>query len=404
MSSSDSAQARPAGAALLLDTPPEEAFDRFTRLVAQVLHVPVALVSILDTNRQFFKSAFGLDGDLAAKRETPLSHSFCQYVVRDGQALIVDDARRHPLVKDNVAVSEYGVVGYAGFPICGKGGRALGALCAIDKQPHAWTKRELEILETLAKQVSNEIEAREQLTQMGIDAATMKEMEMAPSAMNRAGRQDLHTPLNAMYLSMQAVQAFGPLNKEQHECLAMAKANMRTMLEMVDQLVELGQRGSQALHLAPCDARAIVAQATHQVGTLADAKRIMLASSVALPGQILADQEKLVRVLVQLIANGIQFTPNGGQVSISATPSADGLPMLQFAVRDNGIGMEPKEVCELFKEGAGAEAAAANNSTALGLVFCQRVIEAHGGKIWVESGLGKGSVFHFTIPSEGTNA
>ena len=92
------------GAAHLLDTPAEEAFDRFTRLATQVLRVPVSLISILDSDRQFFKSVIGLQPPFAETRETPLSHSFCQHVVRTGEPLIVADAREHELVRRNLAI------------------------------------------------------------------------------------------------------------------------------------------------------------------------------------------------------------------------------------------------------------------------------------------------------------
>ena len=90
----------------LLDTPPEESFDRLTRLAARLLSAPVALVSLVDDHRQFFKSAFGLPQPWATVRETPLSHSFCQHVVSEGKPLIVEDARAHPLVCGNPAVTD----------------------------------------------------------------------------------------------------------------------------------------------------------------------------------------------------------------------------------------------------------------------------------------------------------
>ena len=90
----------------LLDTLPEEVFDRLTRLVQRLLGAPVALVSLVDADRQFFKSAVGLPEPWATRRETPLSHSFCQHVVATGAPLRVEDARQHGLVRDNPAVSE----------------------------------------------------------------------------------------------------------------------------------------------------------------------------------------------------------------------------------------------------------------------------------------------------------
>src|SRR5215212_3707973 len=94
----------------LLDTPASPAFDRLTSLAARVLHAPVALVSFVEEDRQFFKSAIGLAEPWAARRETPLSHSFCRYVVQSGEPLVVADARQHPFLFDNPAIAEMNVV------------------------------------------------------------------------------------------------------------------------------------------------------------------------------------------------------------------------------------------------------------------------------------------------------
>jgi hypothetical protein len=101
----------------LLDSPAQENFDRLTRLTSTVLNVPVALVSLVDSDRQFFKSCLGLAQPWASQRQTPLSHSFCQHVVQSGRPLVVSDAREHPLLRDNPAIRDLGVMAYAGAPL-----------------------------------------------------------------------------------------------------------------------------------------------------------------------------------------------------------------------------------------------------------------------------------------------
>jgi formate hydrogenlyase transcriptional activator len=146
--------------ASILDTPPEASFDRLTKLATRILHVPVALVSLVDENRQFFKSCVGLPEPWASLRQTPLTHSFCKHAVASGQPLIVSDARQDPLVKDNLAVSELGVIAYAGIPLTTTEGLTLGSFCVIDSKPHEWTEEELEILQSLAASVMTEIGTR----------------------------------------------------------------------------------------------------------------------------------------------------------------------------------------------------------------------------------------------------
>ncbi len=144
----------------LLDTPTEEAFDRLTRLAARILHAPAALVSLVDEDRQFFKSRTGLPEPWASLGETPLSHSFCQHTVASGQPLIIQDAREHPLVFDNLAVAELQVVAYAGIPLITSDGQVLGSFCVLDDHPRSWSEEEIAILTDLAAAVMSEIELR----------------------------------------------------------------------------------------------------------------------------------------------------------------------------------------------------------------------------------------------------
>ena len=144
----------------LLDTPAEEAFDRLTRLTATVLNVPVALVSLVDSDRQFFKSCQGLGQPWASERQTPLSHSFCQHVVHARRPLVVTDAREHPELSANQAIRDLGVVAYAGAPLMTVTGHVLGTLCAIDHRPRHWTPEQIEILSSLAGAVLSEVQLR----------------------------------------------------------------------------------------------------------------------------------------------------------------------------------------------------------------------------------------------------
>ncbi len=144
----------------LLDSEAEIAFDRISAMVRYVLRVPVALVSLVDARRQFFKSALGLGGAAGEARETPLSHSFCQHVVATDEPLVVEDAREHPVVRDNLAIADLGVIAYLGVPIHAPDGNVLGSLCAIDSEPRAWTDDDLTAMRSLVASVETEIALR----------------------------------------------------------------------------------------------------------------------------------------------------------------------------------------------------------------------------------------------------
>jgi formate hydrogenlyase transcriptional activator len=144
----------------LLDSPPEEAFDRLTRLATTVLRVPVAIVSLVDGERQFFKSQCGLSGSLAERRQSPLTHSFCKHAVERREPLLVPDLRLDPKFKDNSGIYEREVLAYAGIPLITSDGHALGTFCVLDGRPHEWTEEEVGVLQVLASSTMSEIELR----------------------------------------------------------------------------------------------------------------------------------------------------------------------------------------------------------------------------------------------------
>lgn len=152
----------------LLDSPVSESFDRLTRIAKATLGVPVALVSLVDEDRQFFLSQQGLTGDWARFRQTPLSHSFCQHAVADRRPLIVPDARSSPLVATNLAVRDLDVIAYAGVPLILETGHAIGAVCAIDGKPRQWSDTEIALLEDIAATVKEIIDLRAALADVGM--------------------------------------------------------------------------------------------------------------------------------------------------------------------------------------------------------------------------------------------
>ncbi|HET7233989.1 MAG TPA: ATP-binding protein [Longimicrobium sp.] len=144
----------------LPDSPPEEAFDRLTRLAARALNAPTACLSLVDGHRQFFKSVHGAPASLHGVRETPLSHSICARVVESGQALVVPDLAAHPELSTHPMVTEAGLRAYAGYPVTAAGGKALGSFCVFDTRPHEWGAGELSALADLAALAADECERR----------------------------------------------------------------------------------------------------------------------------------------------------------------------------------------------------------------------------------------------------
>jgi len=146
----------------LLDAPAEEPFDRFTRLAARLCKAPVALVTLVDRDRQFFLSSVGLHEPWQTRRETPLTLSFCKHAVARKQPLIIPDTSKDPIFKDSAAARELAVVAYAGMPLT-VFGETLGAFCVVDHEPRTWSDDDLKMLNDLTACVIHEIDQRTRL-------------------------------------------------------------------------------------------------------------------------------------------------------------------------------------------------------------------------------------------------
>ncbi|HYW12987.1 MAG TPA: ATP-binding protein [Longimicrobium sp.] len=160
----------------LLDTPPEPAYDRLAALAARVLHAPMALVSLVDENRQFFKSSVGLPEPVASARETPLSHSFCKHTLVTRRPFVVDDARTHELVRDNLATTELGIGAYLGIPLFAQH-EPIGTLCVLAAEPRHWTEDEIDLLGGLATAVQGQVELRQEIFHLREAQRALQEAE-----------------------------------------------------------------------------------------------------------------------------------------------------------------------------------------------------------------------------------
>ncbi|RYG85582.1 MAG: PAS domain-containing sensor histidine kinase, partial [Alphaproteobacteria bacterium] len=213
---------------------------------------------------------------------------------------------------------------------------------------------------------------------------------------------DLRTPLTSILSGMQTL-AITPMNSDQQELLEIGIAGGETLLGMVNDLLDISKSesgGSLSLERATVSAQDLVTDALQQVALLARQKTITLlsdADSAITP--FVGDREKLVRTLVNLLGNALKFTPCGGQVTlrVSEHPTSG---EIVFAVQDTGEGIPAEAFERIFEKFGQVEDRRLGRkmSTGLGLTFCKMAIEAHGGRIWVESERGVGSTFSFALP------
>ena len=132
--------------------------DRLADMARMVVEAPVALITLIDADRQLFLSCPGLDDPWATRGETPLSHSICTEAIAYREPLVLNDVRRDEQLCNSPAATELEVVAYLGIPLITDRGHVLGALCAIDHEPRDWSDEQVELVKTLARAVTDHIE------------------------------------------------------------------------------------------------------------------------------------------------------------------------------------------------------------------------------------------------------
>jgi PAS domain S-box-containing protein len=199
----------------LLDTPAEDAFDRVARMAARLLDVPIALVPLIEDDRQFFKACVGLPEPWASARQTPLSHSLCQHVVIARQPLAIGDTGRDALARDNPLVRELGLAAYLGVPLIDDtSGYVLGSMCVADHRPRDWTSDQVAILNDLAGLVMTQIQLRAELATRGelerrlidVEASLQALLERLPGVVYALSPE---APNSVLYMSSQIQTLLG---------------------------------------------------------------------------------------------------------------------------------------------------------------------------------------------------
>jgi signal transduction histidine kinase/DNA-binding response OmpR family regulator len=411
----------------LLDSEAEANFDRCSRLASHLLNAPVALLSLVDDHRQFFKSAVGLGGWAGEARETGLSHSFCQHVVTSGANLVVEDARAHPVVCDNLAIPDLGVAAYLGIPVRDRDGFVLGSFCVIDGKTRAWSPAEIALLEDLTQMVMTEIALRQENNDHHETAALLRDRNEAVVAAKEAAEaasrakadflanmsHEIRTPMNAV-IGMSELLQHTVLTAEQNDFVGTIRSSGESLLTLINDILDFSkiESGHLELEKVPVNLRDCLESALDLGAVQAKTKGLELYSDISaeLPERILGDSTRLRQIVVNLVSNAIKFT-RCGEVVVSlarlpATASTLTQPpqpeRLHVGVRDTGIGIPQELMHRLFKAFSQVDASTTRNfgGTGLGLAICRRLVELMGGRIWVESKPGCGARFQFELPLE----
>jgi len=212
---------------------------------------------------------------------------------------------------------------------------------------------------------------------------------------------ELRTPLTAVigFSEMLLRKVFGGLTEKQAEYLRDIRGSGHHLLALIDDILDLSkiEAGRIELVAAPFDLRGAIDQAVILVRERAGRRRIRLSAAVAAEiGEWSGDVRKVKQVLINLLTNAVKFTPEGGSVTVGASLQSG---IVVISVRDTGIGIPAEERESIFDAFRQARSdGRPQEGTGLGLTLARRLVELHGGRLWVESEVGSGSTFTFTLP------
>jgi signal transduction histidine kinase len=397
----------------ILDTPGDEAFDRYVRVASAILKVPIALVTLVDLNRQWFKSRIGVD--LA---QTDRSIAFCDHTIRSDEVMVVRDAQLDERFLDNpLVVNEPHVRFYAGAPLVTPDGHRIGALCVIDQRPRDMSEAEVELLRDLAHMVVDTLELRRMGHLSAQQAAELARIaEESKQAQQEAERllqqkslfiaamaHELRTPLNAIigFTDLIREDAANEISPERRrEFIEIVNASGQHLLDLINDLLDLSklEAGRFDVNIEPLDVAATAQQVHRMMAGLAkdSGLRFDLRVDPKLP-PVMADMRAVKQILVNLTANAIKFTPKGGYVVIVATSQGGAC---RLYVSDTGRGIAPedlKRVTEPYRQ-ASSNKVQVDGGTGLGLAICQRLVQLLGSSLDIESSLGNGTTVSFALP------
>ncbi len=281
-------------------------------------------------------------------------------------------------------------------------GIPIGAISIRRMKVCPFTDEQIELLKTFADEAVIAIE----------NARLFREIENKSRQLEVANRNkseflanmshELRTPLNAIigFSEVLGEKMFGELNEKQNEYVDDIHSSGHHLLSLINEILDLSkiEAGRMELELTKFDLPMVLENARTLLRERASRHAISLDLSVdERLGDFVGDERKVKQILLNLLSNAVKFTPEGGRVEVKAF-MADG--SVEFSVSDTGVGIAPEDQEKIFEEfrQVGADYAQKGEGTGLGLTLTKKFVEMHGGKIWVESEVGKGSRFIFTLP------
>ena len=418
----------------ILDTAVEENFDRFTRIVSTILNTPISLISLVDSDRQWFKSKIGLDA-----AETPRDVAFCDHAIRGDDVMVVEDAAEDARFASNpLVIGDPFIRFYAGAPLVTSDGYRIGTLCAIDKRPHTFSAKERQLLSDFSHLVMQELElralnkkAKEDLTALiksqdeierQKETLALQAQELAvlakanhdarlvaegalqqKSLFIAAMAHELRTPLSAIigFSELMKSAAFGPLGNARYgEFSADIHSSGQHLLSLINDLLDLSKIEAGKFEVVPeaVDLNQSVGSILRSVGGLAKEKAIELnCRMLPEPRLVLADPRAVKQMMINLLSNAIKFTPVQGMVYVAIEAAgAD----CRISVSDTGQGIAAADMARILKpyEQVRRNGSSDAQGTGLGLAIVNELVRLHDRTLTLDSTIGVGTTASFSLP------
>jgi signal transduction histidine kinase len=286
--------------------------------------------------------------------------------------------------------------------------RVIGTVVVVRKTPGAFSERHVNLLTTFANQTTIAIENARLYRDVTDKGRMLEEANRHKSQFLANMSHELRTPMNAIigFSEILLDPSLQVSDEERAQFLTDILTSGKHLLNLINEVLDLSkiEAGRMELHIAPTDLDEILEAVQSTARPLAAKKSIDLQFGSD-PGiaPLAVDAARVKQVLLNLVGNAVKFTPDGGRVSVTTSLDGDS-GSVKISVTDTGPGIPPEEHERIFLEFQQAKASrdvAKPEGTGLGLALAKRFVEMHGGRIWVESQIGRGSTFTFTLPLEG---
>jgi len=387
----------------ILDTPPEDEFDDIVRLIARICDAPIAVISFIDRDRQWFKSEIGF-----GFRQTSLDVSICSQAILQTDLFIVPDTLMDPRFVDNPLVTNWPHLRfYAGAPLETSDGFRLGTLCVCDFRPRGLLDTQKEALRTLARQVMVVLELRRMVKLMGESRNPTPPPKIVPPPPSNDKNEflakvshELRTPLAPVLMTSYALLLDDTLSKSQRADIETIRTNVELEAKMIDELLDHTRVAGDKLPLRreSVDVHRVldrVEKLARGAGASLPIETVFRAANA----RIIGDAARLEQAFWNVLKNSVKFTPPTGCIAIiTSNPQPD---RLRVRIIDSGLGIDPEELPRLFSgyESEQPEHGEHLNGVRLGLPIAKGIFDRHEGTIQVKSsGKNKGATFTIELP------